>query len=48
MPTSKGVRVNAEMAADIIKAALSILEQDELMDIKDSIDEMLDEADGDD
>lgn len=48
MPTSKGVRVNAEMAADIIKAALNVLEQDELMNIKDSIDEMLDEADGDD
>ena len=41
-PTSKGVRVSAELAYDLISAMLNILETSELMDMQDVIEEMID------
>lgn len=42
-PTSKGIRLNAELALELTSGIVEILEANELMDLRDKIDEILGE-----
>lgn len=48
MPTSKGVRVNSELLLDVMVAMAKCLEVNEIEDLKDKLDELLDESEVDD
>lgn len=45
VPTKKGIRVNTELAMEVIKAMFKVLEADELMDLQDELNSMLDDSD---
>lgn len=47
-PTKMGVRVNSEILLDVLAAAARCLEASEIEDLKDKLDDMLDEASVDD
>lgn len=41
-PTSKGVRINAELLTDVLAAAVKCLELDEIMDLEESLKGIID------
>ena len=48
LPTKKGIRISGEDLLDVMKAMLNCLDVTELDDLKDAIDDILDEAEADD
>lgn len=45
IPTKKGIRLNTELAMDVIKAMVKVLEADELMDLQDELNNLVDGSD---
>ena len=48
LPTKKGIRISGEDLLDVMKAMINCLDVTELDDLKDAIDDILDEAEADD
>jgi hypothetical protein len=47
LPTKKGIRLNSELALEVISEMIKVLENDELEDLKDNIDSLLGDEDDD-
>ena len=45
IPTKKGIRLNTELAMEVIKAMVKVLEADELMDLQEELSNMIDGSD---
>lgn len=45
IPTKKGIRLNTELAMEVIKAMVKVLEADELMDLQDELNNLVDGSD---
>lgn len=45
IPTKKGIRLNTELAMDVIKAMVKVLEADELMDLQEELNNLVDGSD---
>lgn len=48
IPTPKGVRINAELISELINGLVSVLEPDEMMDLNDSLSDLIDGTDNSD
>ena len=48
MPTSKGIRINSELLLEVMTAMAKCLETNEIEDLKDKLDDILDETSVDD
>lgn len=45
IPTKKGIRLNTELAMEVIKAMVKVLEADELMDLQEELNNLVDGSD---